>query len=53
LFVVELIQYNSNQKEAEKVVGLVAEAGQKAVALQLDTGNVGAFSGGMSIQPTC
>jgi NAD(P)-dependent dehydrogenase (short-subunit alcohol dehydrogenase family) len=29
--------------EAEKVVRLVAETGQKAVALQLDTGNVGTF----------
>jgi NAD(P)-dependent dehydrogenase (short-subunit alcohol dehydrogenase family) len=38
-----IFTYNSNQAEAEKVVGLVAEAGQKAVALQLDTGNVGAF----------
>ena len=38
-----IFTYNSNQIEAEKVVGLVAEAGRKAVALQLDTGNVGAF----------
>jgi NAD(P)-dependent dehydrogenase (short-subunit alcohol dehydrogenase family) len=35
--------YRSNQAEAEKVVGLVAEAGQRAIALQLDTGNVRAF----------
>jgi NAD(P)-dependent dehydrogenase (short-subunit alcohol dehydrogenase family) len=38
-----IFTYNSNQAEAERVVGLVAEAGQKAVALQLDTGNAGAF----------
>ena len=38
-----IFTYNSNQTEAEKVVGLAAEAGQKAIALQLDTGNVGAF----------
>jgi NAD(P)-dependent dehydrogenase (short-subunit alcohol dehydrogenase family) len=38
-----IFTYNSNQAEAEKVVGLVAGAGRKAVALQLDTGNVGAF----------
>jgi NAD(P)-dependent dehydrogenase (short-subunit alcohol dehydrogenase family) len=33
-----IFTYNSNHTEAEKVVGLVAEAGQKAIALQLDTG---------------
>jgi NAD(P)-dependent dehydrogenase (short-subunit alcohol dehydrogenase family) len=38
-----IFTYNSNQAEAEKVVGLVAEAGRKAIALQLDTGNVSAF----------
>jgi len=38
-----IFTYNSNQAEAEKVVRLVAEAGQRAVALQLDTGNVGTF----------
>jgi len=38
-----IFTYNSNQAEAEKVVGLVAEAGQRAIALQLDTGNIGAF----------
>jgi len=38
-----IFTYNSNQAEAENVVGLVAEAGRKAIALQLDTGNVGAF----------
>src|SRR6202453_2867334 len=38
-----ILTYNSNQTEAEKVVGLAAEAGQKAIALQLDAGNVGSF----------
>jgi NAD(P)-dependent dehydrogenase (short-subunit alcohol dehydrogenase family) len=38
-----IFTYNSNQAEAEKVVGLVAEEGRKAVALQLDTGNVSVF----------
>ena len=36
-----IFTYSSNQAEAEKIVGLAAEAGRKAVALQLDTGNVG------------
>jgi len=38
-----IFTYHSNQAEAEKVVSLAAEAGRKAVALQLDTGDVGAF----------
>jgi NAD(P)-dependent dehydrogenase (short-subunit alcohol dehydrogenase family) len=38
-----IFTYNSNQTEAEKVVGLAAETGQKAIALQLDSGNIGAF----------
>jgi NAD(P)-dependent dehydrogenase (short-subunit alcohol dehydrogenase family) len=38
-----IFTYNSNQTEAEKVVGLVAETGRKAIASQLDTGNIGAF----------
>jgi len=38
-----IFTYNSNQTEAEKVVGLVAKAGQKAIALQLDTGKVATF----------
>ena len=33
----------TNQAEAEKVVSLVAKAGRKAIALQLDTGNVRTF----------
>jgi NAD(P)-dependent dehydrogenase (short-subunit alcohol dehydrogenase family) len=37
-----IFTYNSSRTEAEKVVGLAAETGQKAMALQLDTGNVGA-----------
>lgn len=40
-----IFTYNSNQAEAEKVITLVAEAGAKAIALQLDTGNVKAFDG--------
>jgi NAD(P)-dependent dehydrogenase (short-subunit alcohol dehydrogenase family) len=38
-----IFTYNSNRTEADKVVGLVAETGRKAIALQLDTGDVGAF----------
>ena len=38
-----IFTYNSNRAEAEKVIGLAAEAGRKAVALQLDTGDVRAF----------
>ena len=38
-----IFTYNSNQTEADKVVALVSEMGQKAVALQLDTGKVAAF----------
>jgi NAD(P)-dependent dehydrogenase (short-subunit alcohol dehydrogenase family) len=38
-----IFTYHSNRAEAEKVIGLVADAGRKAVALQLDTGNVRAF----------
>jgi NAD(P)-dependent dehydrogenase (short-subunit alcohol dehydrogenase family) len=38
-----IFTYNSNQAEAENVVGLAAETGQRAIALQLDAGNVGAF----------
>ncbi|HEV3304544.1 MAG TPA: SDR family oxidoreductase [Planctomycetaceae bacterium] len=38
-----IFTYNSNRSEAEKVTGLVAEAGRKAIALQLDTGNVATF----------
>jgi NAD(P)-dependent dehydrogenase (short-subunit alcohol dehydrogenase family) len=38
-----IFTYNFNQAEAEKVVELAAETGQRAVALRLDTGNVGNF----------
>lgn len=38
-----IFTYNSNRAEAEKVVAAVREAGAKAVALQLDTGNVSSF----------
>src|ERR1700722_11058814 len=38
-----IFTYNSNQAEAGKVVRLVAEAGQQAIALQLDTGMVSSF----------
>ena len=39
-----IFTYHSNQAEAEKVVGLAAEAGRKAIAMQLDTGDVSAFN---------
>ena len=38
-----IFTYNSNRAEADKVVALAGEAGARAVALQLDTGDVGAF----------
>ena len=38
-----IFTYHSNQDEAGKVISLAAEAGRKAVALQLDTGNVRVF----------
>jgi NAD(P)-dependent dehydrogenase (short-subunit alcohol dehydrogenase family) len=38
-----IFTYNANQAEAEKVVDLAAEAGQIAIALQLDAGNIAAF----------
>jgi len=38
-----IFTYRSNRDEAEQVVRLVAEAGSQAIALQLDTGNVGEF----------
>ena len=39
-----IFTYQSNRAEAEKVASLVREAGAKAVALQLDTGNLSAFN---------
>ena len=38
-----IFTYHANQTEAEKVAALVAEAGRKAAALQLDTGDTSAF----------
>ncbi len=38
-----IFTYNANQTEAEKVVDLAAETGQKAIALHLDAGNVDTF----------
>ena len=38
-----IFTYHSNRAEADKVVAATAEAGSAAVALQLDTGKVGAF----------
>ena len=38
-----LFTYRANRAEADKVVSLVAEAGQKAIALPLDTGKVNTF----------
>ena len=38
-----IFTYNSNRAEAEKVIGLVTGAGQKAIALQLDTGKAATF----------
>src|SRR5689334_22284274 len=38
-----IFTYHANRAEGDKVVGLVAEVGRKAVALQLDTGDVRAF----------
>ncbi len=38
-----IFTYNSNRTEADKVVAAAGEAGSQAIALQLDTGNTGAF----------
>jgi NAD(P)-dependent dehydrogenase (short-subunit alcohol dehydrogenase family) len=38
-----LFTYRANRAEAEKLVGLVAEEGQRAIALPLDTGKVTTF----------
>jgi NAD(P)-dependent dehydrogenase (short-subunit alcohol dehydrogenase family) len=40
-----IFTYNSNQTEAEKVTALVAGMGRRAIALQLDAGNVSTFDG--------
>jgi NAD(P)-dependent dehydrogenase (short-subunit alcohol dehydrogenase family) len=38
-----IFTYHSNQTEAENVSNLVADAGRRAIPLQLDTGNIGTF----------
>jgi NAD(P)-dependent dehydrogenase (short-subunit alcohol dehydrogenase family) len=38
-----IFTYNSNRAEADTVVALAAEAGERAIALQLDAGDVGGF----------
>ncbi len=38
-----IFTYHSNQAEAEKVVGMVAESGRTAIALPLDTGKISLF----------
>ena len=38
-----IFTYHSNRAEADRVVAAVAEAGCKAIALQLDAGDIGAF----------
>jgi len=38
-----IFTYNSNRAAADEVVGLVEEAGRRALAVQLDTGDVSAF----------
>jgi NAD(P)-dependent dehydrogenase (short-subunit alcohol dehydrogenase family) len=40
-----IFTFNATRAEADKVVALAAEAGVHAIALQLDTGEVGAFDG--------
>jgi NAD(P)-dependent dehydrogenase (short-subunit alcohol dehydrogenase family) len=41
--VASIFTYNSNEPEAEKVAALAAEAGSKAIALQLDVGDASVF----------
>src|ERR1700691_838595 len=38
-----IFTYHSNRAQAGEVVSAVSEAGAKAIALELDTGNVGKF----------
>lgn len=40
-----VLTYYSNQTEADAAIGEIEAAGAKAIALQLDTGNVAAFTG--------
>jgi len=39
-----ILTYNSNQQKAEEVVSEIKSLGQKAIAFQLDTGNINAFN---------
>ncbi len=41
--VISIFTYNSNRDEADKVVALAKEAGSRAIALQLNTGDVSQF----------
>jgi NAD(P)-dependent dehydrogenase (short-subunit alcohol dehydrogenase family) len=38
-----ILTYHSNKKEADSAVAEIVALGRKAIAIQLDTGNVGAF----------
>ena len=38
-----ILTYHSNKKEADSAVAEIVALGRKAVAIQLDTGHVGAF----------
>ena len=38
-----IFTYNSNREEADKVIAAASEAGSRAIALQLDAGNIGSF----------
>jgi NAD(P)-dependent dehydrogenase (short-subunit alcohol dehydrogenase family) len=40
-----ILTYNTNREEAERVVGLVEEAGASAIAVRLDVGAAGTFDG--------
>ena len=40
-----IFTYHTNRAEAENVLALAADAGARAIALQLDTGTVGTFDG--------
>eukprot|EP01035_Chromulina_nebulosa_P065389 gene65389-89444_t len=43
-----VLTYNSNREEADKVVAEIQSLGQKAVAFQLDAGNIKSFDGFLS-----
>src|ERR1700757_2474601 len=40
-----ILTYHSNRKEADAVVALIEKAGRRAVALQLDAGDIRGFDG--------